>query len=705
MRLTWRFALSFLSPLNQSRQTMKTQFFAPCLGPLLVLNLLVKASFAAAPATGTNPPVNLDTPRSFPAISSAQEWRKRATEIRQQVLVSCGLWPMPEKTPLAPHIFGKVERDGYSIEKVYFETWPGLYLGGNLYRPLGRGKGPFPAILNPHGHWANGRMADNKEGSIAGRCISFARQGMIAFTYDMIGYNDTHFADSLPTESFSEIHHEIATNKTDLLWNISLMGLQTWNSIRALDFLESLPDADPKRLACTGESGGGTQTFILGSIEDRLAAQAPVVMVSHIMQGGCLCENAPGLRVEYSNMEIAAAPAPRPQILVAATGDWTKDTLTVEGPSIGHIYQLLNQPDRFHFVRFNFDHNYNQTSREAVYAWFGQWLLRAKDPAALTEKPFQKEPDADLRVFAGNQLPYGAMPLPQFLQSMRELHRRELRSLAPATPDGLKRFQTVMLPAWRHTLQVDWPNIHAEVHADKLIACGEFTGAPLQIKRPGQENAILATYWAPPGILNASAPGLVVMVSPDQDSLPETNSVPSESAVPFLKRNLAVLIVNRFGSGQTPDPFKDFYTVYNRTELQERVRDLLTICSAAHSIDPRKPLTFRVTLVGSGRAGLWALVAAPGAQAVIADCNTFDVADESALLASDLFCPGILALGGFEGVAMLAAPHPLLLHNTGSSFSTTTLRSAYDGSGFMGKMGVVSSHLPEPELAAWAANL
>src|SRR2546430_14005818 len=107
-------------------------------------------------------------------------------------------------------------------------------------------------------------------------------------------------------------------------------SLQTWNSIRALDFLESLPDVDRKRLACTGESGGGTQTFMLGAVDDRLAAQVPVVMVSHTMQGGCSCENAPGLRVEYSNMEIAAVPAPRPQILVAATGDWTTNTMEFE---------------------------------------------------------------------------------------------------------------------------------------------------------------------------------------------------------------------------------------------------------------------------------------------------------------------------------------------------------------------------------------
>src|SRR5881296_161090 len=310
---------------------------------------------------------DLNTPREFPAIRSRSEWESRAKEIREQILVSCGLWPMPEKSPLNARIFGKIEREGYSVEKAYFQTYPGFYLAGNLYRPLGKGSGPFPAILNPHGHWANGRMADTQEGSIAARCINFAKQGMIAFSYDMVGYNDTQFPDWPTSDELYRRHRRFATNEVNLLWNISLMGLQTWNSIRALDFLESLPDADRRRLACTGESGGGTQTFMLGAVEDRLAAQAPVVMVSHTMQGGCSCENAPGLRVDYSNMEIAAVPAPRPQILVAATGDWTKMTLTVEGPAIEKVYRLFNAPEKLRYVRYDFDHNYNQTSREAVY--------------------------------------------------------------------------------------------------------------------------------------------------------------------------------------------------------------------------------------------------------------------------------------------------------------------------------------------------
>src|SRR6185503_7224492 len=228
--------------------------------------VLLLACSQTATSAGTLPPKDeragtlktLDTLRTFPEIRSRAEWEARAKEIREHMLVSCGLWPLPEKTPLNAQIFDRIERDGYSVEKVYFQSYPGFYVAGNLYRPLGK-TGPFPGVLNPHGHWANGRMADTKDGSIAARCISFARQGMVAFSYDMVGYNDTRFPDATTNRALYETHRTFGTNRTDQLWSISLMGLQTWNSIRALDFLASLPDVDKKRLACTGESGGGTQ--------------------------------------------------------------------------------------------------------------------------------------------------------------------------------------------------------------------------------------------------------------------------------------------------------------------------------------------------------------------------------------------------------------------------------------------------------------
>jgi hypothetical protein len=686
--------------------------FGPALALCASIVCLVPSARSAepgAPHVQQQPAVkDLDTPREFPKITSREEWQARAKEIREQVLVSCGLWPMPEKTPLQPYVFGKIEREGYSVEKVYFQPLHGFYLGGNLYRPLGRGKGPFPAILNPHGHWNDGRMADNKDGSIAARCISFARQGMIAFSYDMVGYNDTFFADdaNVPADKHYLRHRQFATNQVNLLWNISLMGLQTWDSIRALDFLESLPDVNRKLLACTGESGGGTQTFMLGAVDDRLAAQAPVVMVSHTMQGGCLCENAPGLRVEYSNMEIAAAAAPRPQTLVAATGDWTKDTLTVEGPALEHIYQLLNARDKLRYVRFDFGHNYNQTSRKAVYDWFGKWLLRNPDSAAIKEEPYQKEPDAELRVFPDGKLPQDALSEAWLIESMKELRREQWESLLVRNEGGLGEFKKMMRPAWRHTLQIEWPNRTAWCRAERVRESGGFNAATLKISRSERDAYVLASYWAPTGILTAPAPRVVVICRDDNDAtLPDPEAKPAGLPLALLQRGLAVLTVDRFSTGDPPNQFANFYSTYNRTKLQERVSDLLTVCMAASSgVDARGPRFLDVVLWGNGHAGLWALLAAPAARAVVADCNQTDVTSDEALLAPDLFCPGIRNIGTFEGGAILAAPQPLLLHNTGTNFPSLSLRTAYRAVGASQKLRVVEARLPEEEVVKWVSQ-
>jgi len=681
--------------------------------PSLVLAVLVSAPLRVWPAQSlpasdqrAGAVKDLNTLREFPAIHSRSEWESRRKEIREQILVSCGLWPLPEKRPLNAQVFGRVERDGYSVEKVYFQSYPGFYLAGNLYRPLGKGSGRFPAILNPHGHWPNGRMADTADGSIAARCINFAKQGMIAFSYDMVGYNDTRFPDWPTDEEFYKRHRRFATNEVNLLWNISLMGLQTWNSIRALDFLESLPEADKSRLACTGESGGGTQTFMLGAVEDRLAAQAPVVMVSHSMQGGCSCENAPGLRVDYSNMEIAAVPAPRPQILVAATGDWTKMTLTVEGPAVAGIYQLFNAGDRLRYRRFDFGHNYNQTSREAVYEWFGQWLLKHPDPASLKEAACAKEPDAALRVWPDGKLPGDALSEAEFIQSLVSMDEAQLERLRPHDRESLERFKSVIWPAWKHTLQVGIPEGDLLVEAGEVSKVGDYTVSRLVVGRAGKGDRLPVLMLTP---RRETLRNLVVLAHPQGKSAwLDKDGAPVGLAKKILDRGSSVILFDAFLTGELAKAeapvarkrFDLFFSAYNRTDLQERVQDCVTVCAFAqtHSKDRR------VVLCGAGRAGLWALLAAPAADAVAADGDGLDPTDDAALLSPDLFVPGIRKTGLFGGAAVLAAPHPLLLQNVGRNFPTALLRDVYAADRAGKLFRLEEARLPDDRLAEWLAR-
>src|SRR5712692_1295507 len=332
----------------------------------------------------------------MPAYTSREAWLSRAAFLRKQILASTGLLPLPEKRPVKAEVFGKLEREGYSIEKVLLETYPGFYLGGNLYRPAGR-QGKFPGVVSPHGHWNYGRLENQPLGSIPARGINLARQGYVVFTYDMVGYNDT-----------TQAPH-VFGGPREALWNISLLGLQLWDSIRAVDFVSSLPDVDPDRIAATGASGGGTQTFLLTAVDDRVRVSAPVNMISFIMQGGSECENAPNLRVGTNNVEIGALMAPRPLLMVSATGDWTRHTPAEEFPAIQGIYKLLDAEKNVAQVQIDAPHNYNQQSREEVYTFFGARLLGTSGRVA--EKGYHLEQVGNMLSLFNRQRPPDAVTL------------------------------------------------------------------------------------------------------------------------------------------------------------------------------------------------------------------------------------------------------------------------------------------------------
>ena len=356
-----------------------------------------------------------------PRLTTIEAWETRADYVRQHVLASAGLLPMPEKAPLRPVVSGEVTRSGYRVAKVYFESLPGFFVTGNLYRPLG--EGPFPAVVSPHGHWTYGRLENSPTTSGPGRAIGLARQGFVVFTYDMVGYNDSQ-----------QLPHTFG-GRRETLWGLSLAGLQLWNSIRALDFLESLPEVNRDALAATGESGGGTQTFLLAAIDPRVKVAVPVNMISLHMQGGCLCENPPGLRLDTTNVEIAATIAPRPLLMVSATGDWTANTMEVEYPAGRAVYALAGAADRVHAVRITAEHNYNKDSREAMYAWMARWLQQAPPDVRIQEKSFTVEPLSELLVFHRRALPDGAVNAAQLTDNWIAAANRQ-RSTPPSAENA-----------------------------------------------------------------------------------------------------------------------------------------------------------------------------------------------------------------------------------------------------------------------------
>lgn len=585
--------------------------------------------------------------RLVAAASSEQDWARRQANIRTQVLVAAGLWPEIERAPLRAEIFGRIVRDGYTVEKVRFATWPGLRLTGNLYRPSD-GEGPHPAVLSAHGHWPDGRFQDDEMVSEPARAITLARMGFVVFSYDMVGFGDL---DQIP-------HAPLGSGA----WGVNLLGLQLWDSIRAIDFLVGLPDVDPKRIGITGASGGGTQTFLLAAVDDRIACSAPVNMVSADFQGGCECENAPGLRIDLTNAEIAAAVAPKPLLLVTTTGDWTATSRAVVAPLIQQVYASLAASDRFRVLQFDFPHNYNRSSREAVYAWFAQWLRGAEPVDRLDEPPFQVEKVPDLSVKAGAEPPDDPdVDADELTARIKGVIAEQLRALAPRDRASLARFRELMTPALRHTTAAEWPA--GEWSARSSMVAGRAT---LVVAPTSAEAEPLL------GQLRQTDDHVEVVTFNDGDLNPEL---------------VADEVVTRFR------------TTYLPTRLGAQVRQVVAQAARLAARDD----VAEVRLVGIGAAGIPTLLARALAPSgviglTIIDLAGFDGADESAWQgATEL--PGILRIGGLTTAAMLSAPGTLVLHGTEGRFAASAVERAFALAGSPGTLRVVDRTYQAADLA------
>lgn len=310
-------------------------------------------------------------------LQTLKDWRQRADSIRAQLRNGMELEEFPARTPLNPRYRNKKKLDGYTVESVVFESLPGFFVTGNLYRPAGKfKKKSLPVILSPHGHFPDPLDYGRFRKDMQIRCAALARMGAVVFAYDMVGWGES-----------LQVAHK----------HPKVLLFQTWNSIRAIDFLLTLREADPERIAVTGASGGGTQTFMLAALDNRVKVSVPVVMVSSHFFGGCLCES--GMPVHkngsavYTNAEIACLMAPKPMLWVSDGSDWTKNNGTVEYPFAKNIYALYDKaPSVEHVHLADEGHDYGINKRLPMYKFMARHLglkiENIKDPQGNVSEDF-----------------------------------------------------------------------------------------------------------------------------------------------------------------------------------------------------------------------------------------------------------------------------------------------------------------------------
>ncbi len=665
----------------------------------------LKVSSPVMPMTDirSQPLKDLDGYFPFVPPSDLDAWKFRADELQTRVLVSTGLWPMPGRTPMNPVIHGKVARDGFSIEKVYFESIPGHFVTGFLFRPE-NSTGRCPGVLCPHGH--GGRMQTSSLQEIRqmivrgeerfeesgrcpklARCAQLARMGCVVFMFDMLGYADSQQISYELAHRYSEPRPQYADGKTspDGRWGFytvqaesrlqTIMGLQTWNAIRSIDFLEQLPDVDPKRIAVTGNSGGGTQTILLGAIDPRPIASFPNGMVSVSMQGGCTCENCSLLRIGTGNVELAALMAPKPQAMTAAD-DWTIGMMTDGYPQLQQIYGLFGKRENVLCRDMtHFPHNFNYVTRSMMYQWFNKHLdLGLEEP--IVEEDWKLLSEEEAAVWnAEHPQPSGGDEHERSVTAFfDEESRKQIEPLVANADSHPKELRSVVGNAWQTIIGRKLPGM-TEVERT-IVDQTETNGCTVKkdmLRLTSHGEAIpMITITSASSKRNGK---LVLWIDgKGKSSLVDKEGAWIPRAKAFLDEGAAIIAVDMFGQGEftesgtgteqqrvvkNPRQYAGYTYTYNPTLFIQRVHDVLTLLAFSQSAPWQSEA---VTVYGRGGAEPIAAAAVAIAELPIErlllqnDSFRFDAIKS---YRDPYFVPGGVKYGDLPGLLALASSKEL----------------------------------------------
>ncbi len=622
--------------------------------------------------------VNEASEKAIGALGTPADVERFKAATRAKLLTALG--PFPTRTPLNAKLTGVLEREGYAVEKIIFESRPRYYVTANVYVPR-RHKAPFPAVLCPVGHWGQGKAYEDYQRL----AIYLARRGFLVLVYDLPGqgerllYYDSVLGKSLidpgTSEYYVTVEHGTAIGQTTLVSG-NLGGYLIWDGIRALDYLFERKDVDRERIACTGTSGGGVQTEMLSALDERIKVSIPV------SYGGCAADHPDNETLTMTDVDLLIAP--RPLLMMNATGDSSSGVIGKQKrhDAIARVYQTLGVGDRTQFLIGEGRHGYLQNLREAAYRWLSRWLRLAEpEPASYEEPSTAIESGADLAATETGQVRTALGG--ESILSLNRAAAASLRSRATA-PDRARNNAT-----WRQqllkdiTVRIRVPEERAPLNPQVLVGIDKgsyFLEKLVYYSEP--EVYIPALLFLPKK--QGPSPAVVFV----NEAGKSADGVPESYLEPLVKAGYVVLAVDPRGMGETAPPTEAPYNLRDyrgfsqdsevdlfygalrvgRTILGLRVLDVLRgldYLETRSEVDRK-----RLSVIGHGAGGLFTLYAAALDERIRSAACTRTLVTYSAILESDLyrhrysgFAPRALEAFDLPDVAALVAPRPLLILN------------------------------------------
>jgi dienelactone hydrolase len=538
--------------------------------------------------------------QAIAALKTPEDVKRRQDDLKAKFLQALG--GFPERTPLNAKVVGSEQRDGYKVERVIYESRPNHHVTANFYLP--EGKGPFPGVLVPCGHSANGKASDAYQRV----CILLAKNGIAALIYDPIGQGERYsLLDPAGKPVTGNTNEHSLVGIGALLVGQSTATYRIWDGFRSMDYLAGRPEVDAKRLGCTGNSGGGTLCSYLMALDDRIVAAAPSCYITTLEKLFATLgpqdaeQNITGqVAFGMEHADYILLRAPKPTLLLTAT----RDFFDIGGSWVTYreekqIYGLLGYSERVDLAEFDTPHGYGKGQRQAMVRFMRRFLLGKDEP--IFEENFTTAKDKELQCTRTGQVMEDFKGMSPFdLNAEREklLSGQRAKFVTGNKPEDVVK-------EVRKLIALD-----ATVKAAKKKEAGAVKRDGYELQKLVFETepgiAVPALYFKPAG---AAAPTPVLYVNGDG------KSADIAACEKLVKAGQEVLALDLRGFGETApgmaNPKKpgffgtDFNETFlgihlNRPLLGQRVYDLLSVLQALES-SGSPPRQYAV--IGVGAAG------------------------------------------------------------------------------------------------------